>query len=583
MKPGKLVAVAGAAAFTSVAAVSFPRAVQGKGYLSVPVNEVKRDLSGLSKRDAFEVLLKNRDFYYSMDIQIGNPGQKVTVLLDTGSSELWVNPDCSTAPSASQAKQCAASGQYNPRDSRTPPIGPFGSRKLNYGDASAPNTQTSAEIAYYSDTIAMGSGIVLNQTFGVVTKSDGIANGILGLAPDLRAGWEPNKPYSLIINSLAEQNVINSRVFSLDLRHSNSETGALIFGGIDKGKYIGKLESRPIVNGMRNEPRLAVEVASIGMSLPNSQPKTYPLAADDKSFMLDSGTTLTRMHASLAKPILADLKATVNGDSGYWVADCALRTPPLTNGGGDNYLTFQFGKKTIRVPFSDFILDLGPSAGLCYVGLVITTDQQILGDSVLRAGYFVFDWDNKAVHIAQAANCGKEDIVAVGKGANAVPTSAVGLCDGDSGDSNSDGDSGNSGVSQPVPASTSASASVSAPASLSSSVTSTTVLVMNPATTDNWATTPLPFSISFTRPELVTITPSTTSSSSASATYQTVTVTLTPSSQTPSSTQGSGSHGSASSTSNSSHSAAFAWATESRSLGLLAGSLMTTVAVLWNV
>lgn len=67
MKPGILVAVAGAAAVTSVAALSFPRAQEGAGYLRVPVNEVKPDLSGLSKRDAFEVLLKNRDFFYSMD------------------------------------------------------------------------------------------------------------------------------------------------------------------------------------------------------------------------------------------------------------------------------------------------------------------------------------------------------------------------------------------------------------------------------------------------------------------------------------------------------------------------------------
>lgn len=359
--------------------------------------------------------------------------------------------------------------------------------------------------------------------------------------------------------------------------------------------FVAILGKSPITSSQpffSNHLSLAVDVAAIGMSLPNSQPKTYPLADEDKNFMLDSGTTLTRLHSSLAKPILADLKARVNGDSGYWVTDCALRTPPLTNGGSDAYMTFQFGKKTLRVPFSDFILDLGPSAGLCYVGLVITTDQQILGDSVLRAGYFVFDWDNKAVHIAQAANCGKEDIVAVGKGANAVPTNAVGLCEGISGDSNSDGDSGTSGVSQPVPASTAASApvpvSVSASASLSSSrssstVPSVTVPSVDPATTDNWAT-PMPsFSISFTRPELVTITHSTTSSPSASATYKTVTVTLTPSSsQTPSSASGSGSQGSTSSTSNSSHSAAFDWGTESRCLGLLTGSLMTIVAVLWN-
>lgn len=72
MKSGILVAVVGAAAVTSVTAFSLPfhfgrRTVQGHGYLSIPVNEVKPDMSELSKRDAFEVLINNRQFYYSMD------------------------------------------------------------------------------------------------------------------------------------------------------------------------------------------------------------------------------------------------------------------------------------------------------------------------------------------------------------------------------------------------------------------------------------------------------------------------------------------------------------------------------------
>lgn len=69
MRPGILVVVAGAtAAVTSVTAASVPReTIKGNGYLSIPVNEVKPDLGALGKRDAFEVLIANRQFYYSMD------------------------------------------------------------------------------------------------------------------------------------------------------------------------------------------------------------------------------------------------------------------------------------------------------------------------------------------------------------------------------------------------------------------------------------------------------------------------------------------------------------------------------------
>ncbi|KAK1986155.1 aspartic peptidase domain-containing protein [Colletotrichum cereale] len=445
MKSGIFVALTGGVV-SSVTALSLPRATEGKGYIAMPVRQSRPDLSHLTKREAIEVVLKNREFYYSTDgenpptllfphilarltttqkqiVIIGTPGQQVTVLLDTGSSELWVNPDCATAPSAAQAKQCSAAGQYNPRNSRTPPTGPNGTRRLNYGDPSDPNTQTSAEIGYYTDSITMGSGVLSNQTFGVVTKSDGIATGIMGLAPDLKAGFDYGKPYSLILNSLADQGVIGSRIFSLDLRHASADSGALIYGGVDTGKFIGELLQVPMVKGVKGEPRLAVELTGVGLSIAKSA-KTYTLSPEDKNVMLDSGTTLTRLHPSLARPILSDLKATTSSD-GYWTAACSLR-----DSGSDSYVTFTFDRKTIRVPLSDFILDLGPTDGQCYIGLVTTTDQQVLGDSMMRAGYFVFDWDNQSVHLAQASTCDKEEIVAVGKGIDAVPSGVTGLCKG---------------------------------------------------------------------------------------------------------------------------------------------------------
>ncbi|EFQ26606.1 eukaryotic aspartyl protease [Colletotrichum graminicola] len=422
MRTGGIAAVVGGIV-SSATALSLPSATEGKGYIAMPVRQTRLNLDHLTKRDAIEVVLKNREFYYSTDVIIGTPGQQVTVLLDTGSSELWVNPDCATAPSAAQAKQCSAAGQYNPRNSRTPPSGPTGTRRLNYGDPSAPNTQTSAEIAYYSDSITMGNGILSNQTFGVVTKSDGIATGIMGLAPDLKAGFAAGQPYSLVLNSLADQGIIGSRIFSLDLRHASSDSGALIYGGVDTGKFIGELLRVPMVNGAKGEPRLAVELTGVGMKLSNSA-KTYNLAPEDRNVMIDSGTTLTRLHPSLARPILSDLKATSSSD-GYWTAACSLR-----NSDSDTYVTFTFGRKTIRVPLSDFILDLGPSDDQCYIGLVTTTDQQILGDSMMRAGYFVFDWDNQFVHMAQASTCNQEKIVAVGKGSDAIPSGVIGLCQG---------------------------------------------------------------------------------------------------------------------------------------------------------
>ncbi|KAL7790799.1 aspartic peptidase domain-containing protein [Trichoderma ceciliae] len=396
----------------AVATPMFPRAESGDGFLSIPVGTIKRPHK-VGKRSAIDATLENMDFFYAIEVGLGSPPQNVTVLVDTGSSELWVNPDCSTAPSQQQARQCQNLGQYNPDKSKTPPVGPFGREQINYGDPSDSSTQTSVDITYFADTLSFGKIQVKNQTFGVVTSSEGQAQGIMGLAPDVRGGFPGDEPYSLLLNTMADQGVIASRVFSLDLRHSDSATGAIIYGGLDRSKYIGSLEARPIVPGIQGETRLAVNLTTLGLTQKQSQ--SFRLSSADTNVMLDSGTTLSRMHSAAAQPILEALGAQDDGE-GYYYVPCSTR-----NAGGS--VDFGFGSKTIRVPFTDFILsgDSSSVSDFCYVGLVLTTDQQILGDTVLRAGYFVFDWDNREVHIAQAANCGSSDIVVTGKGSDAVP------------------------------------------------------------------------------------------------------------------------------------------------------------------
>ncbi|KAL7967292.1 aspartic peptidase domain-containing protein [Trichoderma sp. SZMC 28014] len=413
-----------AAQYAEAADAMFPRAESGDGYLSIPVGTVQRPHK-IGKRSAIDAVLENMDYFYAIEIGLGTPPQNVTVLVDTGSSELWVDPDCSTAPSQQQEQQCQTLGQYNPNKSKTPPVGPFGGEELNYGDPSDSSTQTSADIHYFADVLSFGNTQVKNQTFGVVVTSEGQSQGIMGLAPDTQGGFPGDEPYSLLLNTMADQGVIASRVFSLDLRHASSQTGAIIYGGLDRSKFIGSLEARPIVPGIQGETRLAVNLTTLGVTLDKSQ--SFKLGSADTNVILDSGTSLTRLHSQAASPILEALGAQDDGE-GYFIVPCSTR-----NASGS--VDFGFGSKTVRVALSDFILSASESSGdssgdgdgsgddgpLCYVGLVLTTDQQILGDTVLRAGYFVFDWDNQQVHIAQAADCGSSDIVAVSKGTDAVP------------------------------------------------------------------------------------------------------------------------------------------------------------------
>lgn len=415
---GAAVALLGSGTSASVAA-SFPRVKRGNGYLALPVGTTEKP-KDLERRDDDPIVatLLNQGYFYSTEISIGTPPQEVTVLVDTGSNELWVNPDCSTAPSRQQQQQCLTFGEYDPRKSKTPPIGPYGGERLRYGDASDPSTHTEATIRYYRDSISFGdsTAVITNQTFGIVEESEGISFGILGLAPDLDGGFDTDSPYKMLLSSMADEGLIASRVFSLDLRHSEAVTGAVVFGGIDRNKYVGALGSVPIIKDQDGDFRLAVKLGSITIVTTETTQLTLPAA--DTNVMLDSGTTITRLHENLAFQIYRAFDAQQDA-KGYFYTECAWRDE---EGGID----FGFGDKTVRVPFKDFLVDVG-SATYCLIGVIVTKDQQILGDTVLRAGYFVFDWDNQKMHVAQAANCGEDDIVAVSAGANAVP-SVTGNC-----------------------------------------------------------------------------------------------------------------------------------------------------------
>ena len=87
-------------------------------------------------------------------MSIGTPGQAVKVAIDTGSDELWVDPDCtSTSLSSDQVAECQADGQYIPSRSSTSNQ-QSGSNDIPYGKGEV-------LIDYYKDNIAVpDSGMI---------------------------------------------------------------------------------------------------------------------------------------------------------------------------------------------------------------------------------------------------------------------------------------------------------------------------------------------------------------------------------------------------------------------------------------
>lgn len=238
--------------------------------------------------------------------------------------------------------------------------------------------------------------------------------GILGLSPPVIGENE----YPYVLDTMVAQGLIKSRAFSLDLRGVDNKNGAVIFGGVDTSKYIGKLAKLPMLSP-QNSPgganRYYVTMTGVGITAPGGQ----AVRSEDINVpvFFDSGGTLSQLPTPIFQAFAAFFSdAEFDPESGFYYVPCDVTDL-------DGSIDFYFGDKTIRVPLNDFIWQV---QGFCILGVTATDGESVLGDTFLRAAYVVHDQDNRNLHIAQAANCGT-NIVAIGSGSDAVPSS-TGKC-----------------------------------------------------------------------------------------------------------------------------------------------------------
>lgn len=358
-----------------------------------PVRDINRRQMGNSLTNQL------KGTFYSIDIEVGTPGQLVSVLFDTGSSELWVNPNCNKASDPSLCQQLghfdsAKSSTFN--DTGTKHVIGYGSGYVN--------------MTYAYEAVKIGSAKLRNQLFGVAFDSEPENYGIFGAGPDLR-GWDD--PYPTVINTLVQQGFTNSRAYSLDLRSIESQRGSVIFGGIDTGKFSGHLEKRPVIPAEQSPDgatRFWIYLDGITVSTENGTEVTAFDKVNGQAVLLDSGATLSSLPGPIVNELLKGFPSAQARGPLYQV-DCPV---PGSNGS----VNFKFGNAIIKVPLEDFILQVDESS--CALGVQRNDEMPVLGDTFLRAAYVVYDWDNRNIHLANSADCGSQ-LVAIGKGPDAVP------------------------------------------------------------------------------------------------------------------------------------------------------------------
>ncbi|CAK7212630.1 hypothetical protein SBRCBS47491_001532 [Sporothrix bragantina] len=388
------------------------RAPGSAGLLSFPIVE-RREWKGpatrrLRRRDDEATLYNATNVAYMIELGLGTPAQTVRVQLDTGSNELWVDPDCSTVTDTTSRNFCESLGQFVAADSSTL-VDSETYQTLAYG-------RGQAEIDYVLDNIVVpgsGSNSTLKQVqFGVAVSSDDAAVPICGVG----FGNNYNLEYNNIIDEMALQGITNSRTLSLALGSATSDNGRepvsdnigngiVIFGGVDTKKFAGplyKYTNLPPQSGDPGQPwRYWIQLDSVGFT---SAGKTSSSAYKDSSLpiVLDSGSSLSYLPQGIMDSLAKSFGVKAQSD-GSLIVDCDA-------GSKGGYVDFTFGSLVISIPLSDFIWEA--QAGICAVGALPSSDTTaLLGDTFLRSAYVLFDQDHQNIYMAQAANCGSNEQV----------------------------------------------------------------------------------------------------------------------------------------------------------------------------
>jgi saccharopepsin len=308
-------------------------------------------------------------------IALGSPEQEFKVIMDTGSSNLWVpSTKCgSIACYLHQKFDSSASSTYKANGSEF---------EIRYG---------SGEVKGFisEDTLKLGDLKIKKQLFGEVTEEPGLAfafgrfDGILGLGYDtISVNHIPPPFYNMI-----DQGLLDEPVFAFYLGDTNAgEESEATFGGIDKSHFTGKMTMLPL----RRKAYWEVNLDAITFGKDTAE-------LDSTGVILDTGTSLIALPTTIAELLNKEIGAK-KGFNGQYTVECDKRDS-LPD------MSFTLSGYNFTIGPNDYILEVQGSCISSFMGMDFPEPVgplAILGDAFLRRWYSVYDLGNNAVGLAKA-------------------------------------------------------------------------------------------------------------------------------------------------------------------------------------
>ncbi|ORY13304.1 aspartyl proteinase [Clohesyomyces aquaticus] len=312
---------------------------------------------------------------YFSEISLGTPPQSFKVILDTGSSNLWVpSSECNSIACYLHTKyDHSSSSTYTKNGS---------SFEIRYG---------SGELSGYvsQDTFQIGDLKIKDQLFAEATSEPGLAfafgrfDGIMGLGFDTISVNKIPSPFT----NMVDQGLLDEPLFAFYLGDTNDgEDSEATFGGVDEKHYSGKITKLPL----RRKAYWEVDLDSITFGKDTAE-------MEDTGVILDTGTSLIALPSTIAELLNKEIGAK-KSYNGQYTVECDKR---------DNLpdLTFTLTGHNFTIGPYDYILEVQGSCISAFFGMDLPEPVgplAILGDAFLRRWYSVYDMGSSSVGLAKS-------------------------------------------------------------------------------------------------------------------------------------------------------------------------------------
>ncbi|KAJ8594445.1 acid protease [Rhizopogon salebrosus TDB-379] len=344
---------------------------------------------GIMKRDSVAIPLTDElnDNTYSGVISIGTPAQDLNIVLDTGSSDLWVvTPSCVTCASGLPRFDPSKSSTYQSYNS---------SSNITYGLGEVNGTKS-------TDDVSVGGLTVTSQTFPVTDGStslliNGGLSGLMGLGFNGTSALQATPFWE----TLWLNNLLSEPLFSFYLERyidkplmDAAPGGVLTLGGTNSSLYQGSIEYTNLTFGTIFW-QLDVKTITV-------QGNVISVPTSSNFSLIDTATTLIAAPTSMIANIWSQVPGSEALDGEYTGLYAFPCNTSVT-------VSISFGGTDWGISPSD--MNVGTvSSGMCAGAIfdcgVITGggDFWIIGDTFLKNVYSVFRAEPPAIGFAKLAD-----------------------------------------------------------------------------------------------------------------------------------------------------------------------------------